>query len=163
MVLYEKPTDTQRFFPYPTSHPKHLRELKENFRTYGYPKKVVEIRIQKTLKIPQTKLRQAKAIKITTVIIRTFNPNNSKIFDFVKSGVNALVENNVNGFKNIRLIHTKRQPPNLKKFSQISYSQIKQLVYSNAQTACAYAVSNFHWKSHIRLKTLVNNSFKKQK
>ena len=63
MVLYEKPTDTQRFLPYPTSHPKHLKELKENFRTYGYPKKVVEIRIQKTLKIPQTKLRQAKAIE----------------------------------------------------------------------------------------------------
>ena len=35
---------------------KHLRELKENFRTYGYPGKVVEIGIQKALKIPQTKL-----------------------------------------------------------------------------------------------------------
>ena len=32
----------------------------------------------------------------------------------IKSGVNTLVENNVNGFKNIRLIHAKRQPPNLK-------------------------------------------------
>ena len=30
---------------------KHLRELKENFRTYGYPEKVVEIGIQKALKI----------------------------------------------------------------------------------------------------------------
>ena len=36
------------------------------------------------------------------------------MFDLVKSGVNTLVENNVNGFKNIRLIHAKRQPPNLK-------------------------------------------------
>ena len=33
----------------------------------------------------------------------------------VKSGVNTLVENNVNDFKNIRLIHAKRQLPNLKK------------------------------------------------
>ena len=33
----------------------------------------------------------------------------------VKSGVNTLVENHVNGFKNIRLIHAKRQTPNLKK------------------------------------------------
>ena len=46
--------------------------------------------------------------------ISTFNPNNLKIFDLVKSGLNMLVENNVNGFKNIRLIHAKRQPPNLK-------------------------------------------------
>ena len=35
---------------------KHLRELKENFRTYFYPKNVVEIGIQKALKIPQTEL-----------------------------------------------------------------------------------------------------------
>ena len=33
----------------------------------------------------------------------------------IKSGVNTLVENNVIGFKKIRLIHTKRQPPNLKR------------------------------------------------
>ena len=64
MDLYQKPTDTQRCLPYSTSHPKHclknipfvmarrictivednslknihLREVKENFRTYGYPK-----------------------------------------------------------------------------------------------------------------------------
>ena len=68
MDLYHKPTDTQRCLLYSTSHPKHclkyipfvmarrictmvennslknkhLRELKENFRTYSYPKKVVE-------------------------------------------------------------------------------------------------------------------------
>ena len=36
-------------------------------------------------------------------------------FDLVKSGRNTLVENNVNGFKNIKLIHAKRQPPNLKR------------------------------------------------
>ena len=33
---------------------KHLWELKENFRTYGYPKKVAEILEYKKLKIPQT-------------------------------------------------------------------------------------------------------------
>ena len=39
--------------------------------------------------------------------VSTFNTNNPKIFDLVKSGLNTLVENNVNGFKNIRLIHCK--------------------------------------------------------
>ena len=66
MDLYHKPTNTQRCLPYSTSHPKHclknipfvmarrictivennslkkkhLTELKDNLRTYGYPKKV---------------------------------------------------------------------------------------------------------------------------
>ena len=31
---------------------KHLRELKKNFRAYGYPEKVVEIGKQKALKSP---------------------------------------------------------------------------------------------------------------
>ena len=96
---------------------KHLRELNEIFRTCDYPKKIVEIGIQKVLKIPQMELRQPKPIENNSnlTFISTFNPNNPKIFDLVKSGVNTLVENNVNGFKNIRLIHAKRQPPNLKR------------------------------------------------
>ena len=143
MDLYHKPTDTQQCLPYSTSHPKHclknipfvmarrictivenyylknkhLRELKENFRTYSYPEKVVEIGIQTALKIPQTELRQPKTIESNNnlTFISTFKPNNPKIFDLMKSGVNTLVENNVNGFKNIRLIHAERQPPNLKR------------------------------------------------
>ena len=72
---------------------KNLRELKENFRTYGYPKKVFEIGIQKALKIPQTKLHQPKTIENNKLtFMSTFNPNNPKIFDLVKSGVNTLVE-----------------------------------------------------------------------
>ena len=52
-------------------------------------KKIVEIVIQKALRIPQTELRQPKTIE---------NNNNSifvstlKIFDLVKSSVNTLVE-----------------------------------------------------------------------
>ena len=86
---------------------KHLRDLKENFRTYGYPEKVVEIGIQRAFL--KTELRQPKKIENNNnlTFISTFNPNNSKIFDLVKSGVNAIVENNVNGFENIRLIHAK--------------------------------------------------------
>ena len=86
MDLYHKPADTQRCLPYSTNHPKHclkntpfvmarrictivgnnslknkhLKDLNENFRPCGYPKKVVEIRIQKELKIPQTELCQPK-------------------------------------------------------------------------------------------------------
>ena len=89
---------------------KHLRELKKNFRTYGCPKKVVEIGIQKALNIRQAELRQPKTIPNNNnlTFISTLNPNNPKTFDLVKSGVNKLFENNVNGFKNIRLIQAKR-------------------------------------------------------
>ena len=99
---------------------KHLRELEKNFRTYGYAEKVVEIGIQKALKIPQTELHQLKTIgdNINLTFTTTFNPNNPKIFGLIKSGFNILVENNVNGFKNIRLIYAKRQPPDLKMFNK---------------------------------------------
>ena len=64
-------------------------------------KKVVEIGIQKALKITQTKLRQPKTIENNNnlTFISTFNPNNPKIFTLVKSGVNTLAENNVNSCK----------------------------------------------------------------
>ena len=141
--LHHKPRDTQQCLPYFKSHPKHclknipfimarricttvennslrskhLRGLKENFRSYGYPEKVVEIGMQNTLKIPQTELSQSKIAENNNnlTLISTFSPKNPKIFDLVKSGVNTLIENNVNDFKSIRLVHAKRQPPNLKR------------------------------------------------
>ena len=78
----------------------------QNFRTYGYSEKVVETGIQNALRIPQTELRQPKTNENNNnlTFISTFNPNNPKIFDLVRSGVNTLVENNVNGFKNSRVI-----------------------------------------------------------
>ena len=42
---------------------KSLRQLKENFRTYHYFEKNVEIRMQKALKIPQTRICQPKTIE----------------------------------------------------------------------------------------------------
>ena len=48
------------------------------------------------------------------IFISTFNPNNPKILDLVKSGVNILVETNVNDYEYIGLIQAKRQPSDLK-------------------------------------------------
>ena len=94
-------------------------------------KKLVEIGIQKVLKILQTKLCQSKIIENNNnlIFISAFNPNNPNIFDLARSGVNTLVENGVNGFKSIKLIHTKFQPLNLKRFQKVFYLQTKQLVY----------------------------------
>ena len=71
---------------------KHLRELKENFRTYDYLEKNVEIEIQKALKIPQTELCQPKTIENSNnlTFISSFNPNNPKIFNSVKYSANYI-------------------------------------------------------------------------
>ena len=81
---------------------KYIRDLKENFRTYGHPEKIAEIGIQKALKIPQpTALRQPKTIEKNSnlAFICTFNPNSPKLVNLIKSGVNTLAENGVNGIK----------------------------------------------------------------
>ena len=70
----------------------HLNELKRNFKTYGYPEKILEIGIQKPLNIPQTILLQSKAITIdhnnNLTFISTFNPNSPKAFNSIKTEVN---------------------------------------------------------------------------
>ena len=38
------------------------------------------------------------------MFISTFNPNNPKVFNSIKTGVNTIVQNNVNGFKDTRSI-----------------------------------------------------------
>ena len=84
-------------------------------------------------------LHQPKTIENNNhlTFITTFNPNNSKIFDLVKSGVNALVENNINGYRNIRLIHAKRQPPNLKRILTYSLFTDKTVgVFKCLDTRC---------------------------
>ena len=100
--MYHKPTDTQRHLLYSASHRKHclqnipfvmdrrictivennsiknkyFKELKENFRTYGYPEKVVEVGMKKGLKIPQTELRQRKTTEnnINLTFFKYFQP-----------------------------------------------------------------------------------------
>ena len=67
----------------------HNSRKKENFRTYGYPEKVVKIGIQKALKIPQTELIQTKTFENSNnlTFISIFNPSNAKIFDLVRFGI----------------------------------------------------------------------------
>ena len=93
MDLYHKPTDTQRCLLYSTSHPKHclknipfamarrictivgnislkkkhLTELKENCRTYGYPKIVVEIGIKKAKSFLKANYANIKQLGITII------------------------------------------------------------------------------------------------
>ena len=81
----------------------------------------------------------------------------------LKSGVNTLVKNNVYGFKNIKLIHPKLHPLNLKRTFTITSFINKKLVYSNAQTAGSYAVNNFCLKVFTHLKMFIKKPFLKTK
>ena len=88
MDLYHEPTDTQQCLPYSTSHPKHclkniqfptarriftivenisLNSLKENCRTYGYPKIVVEIGIKKAKSFLKANYANIKQLEITII------------------------------------------------------------------------------------------------
>ena len=114
----------------------------------------------------QAELRQPKTIESNNnlTFINAFNPNNSKLFDLVKSGVNKLIENSVNGFKNISLIYAKRKPPNLKRILTTSNSLFTNKIAgiykcSDGRFVSNCVVSNFYRESHIHLKTLVNNSY----
>ena len=106
MDLYCKPADTKRCLPYSTCHPKHrlkntpfvmarrictivennslknkhLRGLKESFRTYSYSEKKFEFSIQRALKILQTELSQPETIENNNdfTFTSTFNSNNPK-------------------------------------------------------------------------------------
>ena len=81
-------------------------------------------------------------------------PKQGKIFDLVKSGVNKLFENNVNGFKKIKLIYGKRQPPNLRRILTIFFIY-KSDSWCNHKEG-ANGVNNLYLKASIHLKILVD-------
>ena len=87
--MYHKSTDTQRYLPYSTSHPKRCLKSISFVMARRILKKSVEIVVQKALKIPQTELRQPKTIENNNNLIFV---STLKIFDLVKSSVNTLVE-----------------------------------------------------------------------
>ena len=96
---------------------KNLENLKTNWSKYHYPDSLIRQGFQEALSIPQKDLREPKNPSNENILpfITTFNPNNPNIYSTIKFPVNCLKNNNVIGFHNIKLIQSKRQPPNLKK------------------------------------------------
>ena len=97
---------------------KNLENLKSNLSKYNYPDSLIKQGFQEAFSIPQKDLRKPKkpSNENTLPFITTFNPNNSNIYSTIKSSVNCLKNNRVSGFQNIKLIQSKRQTPNHKKF-----------------------------------------------
>ena len=69
--------------------------------------------------------------------ITTFNPNNPNSYDIAKKSIECLKQNNVNGFQNISLLQSKRQPPNLKRIlTKAEFSNPVAGVYSCDDKRC---------------------------
>ena len=97
---------------------RHLSELKENLKKHDYPVNIITNGIKKALEIPQDELTKLKEKQIyeTLSFISTFNSNiyNPPVHNAIKNSVEVLTINNISGFESIKLINSKRQPPNLK-------------------------------------------------
>ena len=71
--------------------------------------------------------------------IKTFNSNNPNIFSTIKSSINCLKNNSVSGLHNIKLIQSKRQPPNLKKIStKTEYGEFLSATFNYSNKRCEY-------------------------
>lgn len=145
MDIYSKPTDSKRYVPFHSNHPKHclknipfnlarrictivenenikekrLLELENLLGNQHYPKTLIETGIKKAREIPQQVLRQQKENNQKEIIpfISTFNPNNPKVFPIIKQSFNNFKYSKTleNVFRNKTLIHSTRQAPNLER------------------------------------------------
>ena len=166
MDLYQKPTDTQRYVPFNSNHPPHckknipftlarrictivenqerkdfhLKKLRENLKQQQYPDAVIDNGIIKASKIPQTELRKPKILKENEKLIpftSTYNPNNPQISNMIKCAFDNLQGNNVPGFKEMKLIQSRRQAPNLKRIlTKAEFSSKKPAVRKCGDKKC---------------------------
>ena len=144
MDLYTKATDTGRYLPFSSAHPKHckvnipfclarrictiveneearnkhLEKLKDIMLKQKYPLEVINNRISKAVATPQTDLRKPrnddKSEKILP-FVTTFNQNNPSVYSTIKKTLQTLCDNEVAGINDFKLIQSRRQPANLKK------------------------------------------------
>ena len=81
------------------------------------PISVIDHGITKVKQIPQAELKLPKDRGDNGKIlpfVSTFNPNNPTVYAIIKSTFESLQENKVYGMRDFKLIHSRRQPANLK-------------------------------------------------
>ena len=143
MDLYSKPTDSKRYVPFDSCHPKpfltnipyclarricmivecfqekenKLKELKLILEKQGYPKRIINNGIQKAERQPQENLRKEKNKTDENLLtfITTYNPNNPNLFPIIKQSVEQLKSSETlrDKLNKKTLICCRKQPPNL--------------------------------------------------
>ena len=166
MDLYTKPTNTRRYLPYKSAHPKHckvnipfclarriciimeneqaklkhLEELKEIMCRQKYPLEIINKGITKAISIPQTELRQPKDTENSEKVlpfVTTYNQNNPSVFSTIKTDFQALCDNEVPGMRDFKLIQSRRQPSNLKKIlTKAEFTSKPPIVSQCGNTRC---------------------------
>ena len=112
MDIYNKPTDSKRYVPFTSNHPRHcltnilfslarrtctivenenvkekrFKELKKTLLEQKYPRSLIEASILRAKEIPLEVLRQPKTAKNEEIIpfTITYNPNNPNVFPIIK-------------------------------------------------------------------------------
>ena len=145
MDLYTKPTDSKRYVPFHSCHPRHclenipyclarricmivendeekqnkLNDLKSTLEKQNYPNGIIEKAIIKASNIPQKNLRKEKVKDNNKILpfITTNNPNNPNIFRTVQTSLEVIKSSKGENSKIIgyNLINSKRQPPSLER------------------------------------------------
>ena len=145
MDIYTKKTDSKRYVPFTSNHPKHclknipfslarrictivenekikmkrMQELQINLEKQHYPKSLIESGIKRALEIPIEQLRESKPTKEedTLTFISTFNPNNPNVFPIIRQCFNNLSYSKSMSkvTEKKTLINSKRQAPNLQR------------------------------------------------
>ena len=118
MNIYSKPTDSKRYVPFDSNHPKSylknipfclarrictiventkiksvkLSELKDVLKKQRYPEKIIDNGIKKACNIPIDVLRSEKKKSETLILpfVSTFNPNNTNVLPIIKNAVQNL-------------------------------------------------------------------------
>ena len=143
--IYSKETDTKQYLTFNSCHPRHitrnipynlarrictivsneekkilrLKELKQTLINRNYPKNLINNSIKEALKIPRETLLSVNEKNRTEILpyVSTFNPKNTEAFKIIKNNLPTLLEDKTmsKALKDITIIKSKRQPPNLKK------------------------------------------------
>ena len=145
MDIYNKPTDSKRFVPFRSNHPrsclrnipfclarricaiveeeetklKRLSELKTSLRKQKYPIALIENSIKRALQVPLNELRKPKEKGREEIIpfVSTHNPNNPNTFPIIRQTFENFQHSKTmsNVFNGKRLINSMRQAPNLER------------------------------------------------
>ena len=145
MNVYQKPTDSRRYVPFNSCHPKHtlsnipyclarrictivekdepkqkeLQDLKTCLKTQGYPDKIITKGIEKAKDALQSDLRKPKPKTDRKILpfVHTNNPNNPNIFKIIKTSIDTLSTSSKSSeiFKSYNLINSTKQPQNLER------------------------------------------------
>ena len=143
--IFFKSTDTRRCVPFNSCHPKkclknipftlairictiverervkqiRLKELAVILKNQKYPTNLIISSFKRARAIPQSQLRQEKEKENNDVIafVNTHNPNNCNVTNIINKCYRELQTDAVlkDVFNETRLVHAKKQPPNLKR------------------------------------------------